>query len=115
MSWWNPLAPIAAQLDQVLANQNLMASYLQGIKTMANALDAAITQLQSDVTAQTTVNTSVVTLLQGLSTQLAAALAAAAAAGATPAELSDLAALDTSLQAQTAALAAAVTANTPKP
>lgn len=77
------------------------------------ALDTEITQLQADVTAETNATQAAVTLLNGLSAQLAAALAAAAAAGATPAQLQAITDVSTAIEAQTGALAKAVTANTP--
>ncbi len=80
---------------------------------MASALDAAITQLQSDVTALQTIDASAIALINGIAAQVTAAVQAALAAGATPAELSAMSALDASLQANAAGLAAAVTANTP--
>lgn len=80
---------------------------------MSDTLTAEISALQSDVVAETSVNQSAVTLLQGLSSQLKTALAQAQAAGATPAQLSALNTVSTSLQSNTASLAAAVAANTP--
>ena len=78
-----------------------------------NALDTELTALQAQVTASTTVEASAVTLINGIAAQIAAAVAAAQAAGATPAELQAVTDVQTSLQNSSAALAAAVTANTP--
>lgn len=68
---------------------------------MANELK----QLQADVADQTTVVASTVTLLQGIKAALDAAIASNDPAA--------LAALSTSLEANTKALSDAVTANTP--
>lgn len=64
---------------------------------------ADLTQLTADVAADTTVDQSAITLIQGLAAQLAAA-------GTDPVAL---AALSTQLETNAAAIAAAVTANTP--
>lgn len=77
---------------------------LQKVDRIMTVLD----QLTADVTSNTTVTQSAITLLQGLKNRLDLAIAANQAGDAT-----QLAALSTSLEAQTAALAAAVTANTP--
>lgn len=86
---------------------------LQDIKTKLAAIQTA-------VTAETTVEQSAVTLLQGLAATIASLkqqLADAIAAGANPADIqavSDgLDTLSTNVTANTATLAAAVTANTP--
>jgi|HubBroStandDraft_5_1064220.scaffolds.fasta_scaffold275025_3 hypothetical protein len=78
-----------------------------------NALDQAIAALTTQVNETETVDQSAITLIDGINAQIAAAVAAAQAAGATPAELSELTALQASLSAQSTALAAAITANTP--
>ena len=67
-----------------------------------------LTQLTADVTNDTTVEKSAVTLLQGLKSRLDAAIAADQAG-----DPQQLAALSTQLEASTADLAAAITANTP--
>ncbi len=107
------LAAVQANQQQILATlTKILAAIQQENLTMA-ALDTSITQLTSDVTGETTVVGSAVTLISGFQTQLAAAVAAAQAAGATATQLSALTALDTTLQQNNAALAAAVAANTP--
>jgi hypothetical protein len=91
---------------------------IQTVKELQMAISdvtSALAQLQSDVTAETTVNQSAITLIQGFPALLAAAIAAATAAGATPAQLQSFTDLSTGIEAQTTALAAAVTAGTPPP
>lgn len=100
------------RLDQILA---ALVTLQQEFTTMSGTLDTEITQLQTDVAAETTVVNSAVTLIAGFSAQLTAAIAAATAAGASPAELTELTALDTSITASSTALAAAVAANTTPP
>lgn len=68
---------------------------------------ATLDNLEADVKAQATVIGSAVTLLQGLK----AALDAAIASG----DMSRVVAVNAQLESQTAALAAAVAANTPTP
>ena len=79
------------------------------------ALDDQITALTAEVTRDNTVMGSAVTLINGINARIAAAVAAAQAAGATPAQLSELVALQASLKTNTDALSAAVVANTPAP
>lgn len=67
-----------------------------------------LTDLQAQVAANTTVEQSAVTLIQGLKTQLDAAIAASQNG-----DDSQLEALSTQLATDDAALAAAITANTP--
>lgn len=76
------------------------------------ALQDSIDALKATVAQETTVEASAVALLNGLSAQLAAALAAAANAGATADQLQALTDLNTQIGGDTAALSAAVTANT---
>lgn len=78
-------------------------------------LDTEIAALQASVTSLTTTVSSATALIGGFSNQLAAAIAAAQAAGATPAELQQLTDLQTSIDSNTAKLAAAVAANTTPP
>lgn len=66
---------------------------------------ADLNTLQADVTAEKTVEQSAITLLTGLKAQLDAA-------GTDPAKLADL---SNQIESNTAALAAAITANTPAP
>lgn len=77
------------------------------------ALDTAIQKLQADVTAEATVEQSAITLLNGIPKLISDAAAAALAQGATPAQLKALTDLSASIEANTTALGAAVTANTP--
>lgn len=90
---------------------------------MSNVLDpitAELTTLQATVTAETSVSQSAITLLNGLGgqiTALAAQLAQAIANQADPAAVqalvTQLHGLGTTVQNDSTALAAAVTANTP--
>lgn len=80
----------------------LITHFIKGVQFMTAALD----QLSADVAAQTTVVASVTTLLSTLSAQLAAAAAS------NDPQAAILAVKDT-IDANTAALSAAVTANTP--
>jgi hypothetical protein len=83
------------------------------MNTAVDSLDSEITALQADVTAQTTVNASAVALLEGIPGLIQTAVTAALAAGATPAQLASVKAVGDSIITNSAALAAAVTANTP--
>lgn len=76
-------------------------------------VDDEIAALVADVTAGTTVSQSAITLLNGIPALITTAVAAAVAAGATPAQLQALTDLNTGITSNNAALAAAVTANTP--
>lgn len=76
---------------------------LVALKQMETRIMAILDDLKASVAAEDTAIASAITLLQGLS-------AALAAAGTDPVAL---AALKTDIDAQTSALAAAVTANTP--
>jgi len=87
------VARVEEKVDRILAKEIRMA------KTLDDVL--------ADVTAQTTVVQSVLTLIEGLKQQLADALASG-----DPAKVQ--AVLD-GLEANTASLSAAVTANTPAP
>ncbi len=80
---------------------------------MSDTFDTELAQLRSDVAAQSTVIASATTAFHGLAAQLAAAETAARNAGATEAQVAGVAAVRQSLEANTAALAAAVPANTP--
>ena len=75
------------------------------LKAELDQIMATIADLTADVQAETTVNQSAITLLNGLASQLAAAIASGDPAA--------LGALHDSIVANTAALSAAVTANTP--
>jgi len=95
-AWDNQEAAIAAAHDKL----DWIISFLKG-KVMASFAD-----IQNAVTAETTVEQSVLTLLNGIAAQLATALAA----GGTPAQIQGV--VD-ALNANIAAMQAAVTANTP--
>lgn len=77
------------------------------------ALDDAITALQAEVANDTTVIQSADTLINGIAAQITAAVNAALAAGATPAQLTALSTLTSTLVANDTSLANAVAANTP--
>jgi hypothetical protein len=97
---------ILAAIQQVLDNQAAIAAQLDSLLKGQTIMAQDLTALQAAVTNETTVTASAVTLIQGIAAQLTAALAA----GADPVAL---AAMATQLNASAAALAAAVTANTP--
>lgn len=83
---------------------------------MANVLEPIaeqVTALTAEVAAETSVNQSAITLLNGLSAQIAALAALAADPAQVSSLASQLSALAGSVHDNTAALAAAVTANTP--
>lgn len=94
-------------LDQLAAFIN------EGFNKMSDKLQTGLDQLKADIASQATVIASATTAFQGLSQQLADALAAAKAAGATEAQLAELTSLQQGVEANTAALAAAVPQNTP--
>ena len=73
---------------------------------------ADLTKLQADVAAQTTVTQGVATLLQQLAQQIADLKTAGASDPSVQAAIDDLA---TKVEANSAALATAVSANTPAP
>ncbi len=73
----------------------------------------SIDDLVAAVAAEDAVVASAITLINGIATMISNAVAAAIANGATAAQLSALTAVTTDVQAQAAALAAAVAANTP--
>ncbi len=80
-----------------------------------NQLDTEIAALTAQVATDTTVEGSAVKLIQGFAAQLAAAVAAAGANGATPTQLASLTDLGKTVETNSAALAAAVAANTVTP
>jgi hypothetical protein len=80
-----------------------LAAFLYALHRKDKATMADLTALTASVTANTTVTGSVLTLLQGLSAQLKAA-------GTDPAAL---ASLQSQIDANTAAMTAAVSTNTP--
>jgi len=79
---------------------------------MATGADQ-IAALTAEVTAATTVEKSAETLILGIAARIQTAVDAAIADGATAAQLQPLTDLGTALSTETAALQAAVTANTP--
>lgn len=80
---------------------------------MSVTLQTSIDGLIAKVAAQTELDTSAATMIEGIPQLIAAAVAAATAAGATPAQLQAITDLGTRLDAASAPLAAAITANTP--
>jgi hypothetical protein len=92
------LEALQVSVNQIIQKENTMA------------LD--FTALTAEVTNNTTVEGSAVALMASISTQLQAALASLAAGDTTGAQTT-IAALDTNLQANDTALAAAIVANTP--
>lgn len=104
-------------LDQIIRGQDrielLLKTLIHRIKTMSDATDTAIAQLQADVSALATAEASAIALLNGLAQQLKDAIAGASNAGATPTQLAALSELHATLQQNIAGLAAAVTADTP--
>jgi predicted aminopeptidase len=94
------------------ATQALIQQLQQQVQKMSDRLQGGLDALKADVAAQGTVIASATTAFQGLSQQLADALAAAKNAGATDAQLADLTAVQQGLEANTAALRAAIPQNT---
>jgi D-serine deaminase-like pyridoxal phosphate-dependent protein len=93
-------------LAQVLRYELSLAKTLQAITSQGEKIMSTFADLQTAVTNETTVEASVITLLNGISAQLAAALAA----GGSPTQIQ---AVIDQVNANAAAAAAAVTANTP--
>ena len=91
----------------------LLHEILKEIRHMSDNFGNELTRLQADVSAQGTVIASATTAFQGLAAQLAAAEEAARNAGATDAQIASVAAVRQGLESNTAALAAAIPANTP--
>lgn len=88
-----------------LGDRDLLLHILERLEEMSKQLDT----IKQDVTANTTVTGSAVALLTSLKSELDAAIAAQANGD----DGAALAALSTSLESNTSALAAAVAANTP--
>lgn len=80
---------------------------------MSDTLETEVNNLRDDVAAQLTVIDSATAAFRGLAAQLAAAEASAKAAGATEDQIAGVAAVRKTLETNTAALAAAIPANTP--
>lgn len=111
------LDPLTVNVNHVISVDKVLFALINSINTkvtnMAASVQAAIDTLTADVAAETTANQSAITLIQGFAAQLAAAVAAAQAAGATAAQLASFDSLSAAVEANTASLAAAVTAGTP--
>jgi hypothetical protein len=97
------LDTINRKLDAILAQLGVDHRLLQAVKTEEDQIMSTVDDIQADVTAENTVIDSAVTLLKGLADALKAA-------GTDPAKLD---ALHTDITTKSAALAAAVAANTP--
>ena len=89
-------------LDHILGELHQIKQLIQ---SQGASIMSALTDLQAAVAAEDTVIASAITLLQGLKAQLDAAIASGDPAA--------LTALSTDIGNQTAALSAAITANTP--
>lgn len=96
---------INEKLDILLQRTNTMNAAVSQLGIEINTLEAT-------VAAEQTVEQSAITLINGFGAQMAAAIATALANGATQDQLSALTGLNASIQAKSAALAAAVAANT---
>ena len=94
------------KLDRILAQ---VSAVILLEAQMDAALQAKLDDLTAKVNQETTVNASAVTLLQGLTAEIAALKSTTT----DPAVLAAIDTLASSVSAQTASLAAAVTANTP--
>lgn len=97
---------ILAAVQQVLENQAIINSKLDALLKGEQTMAATFADIQAAVTANTSAEASVVVVLNNISAQLVAALAA----GGTPAQIQ---AVIDQVNANTAAAAAAVVANTP--
>lgn len=98
---------LRAQLDRI---ETIVSAIERNLNAVASLLSDKIATLQADVTAQTTVTQSVITLLAGVPQLIADAVAKAIEAGATPEQLQSLTDLASGIEANTAGLATAVTA-----
>jgi hypothetical protein len=103
----------AGNRDTTSDTQRLIMAIIRRLDTMSATLDTELSALKASVEQEGDQVTAAVTLLSGLSNQLSAALAAAKANGATDAQLANVDSIVASIQAQTQALASAITANTP--
>jgi hypothetical protein len=117
---WHRLLPQACdpRISQLLAGQQAIIALLQTIlkelqmsQTITQQMDAAITQLEADVTAQKGVVASNTALLEGFAAALQTAINNSLNSGATDAELASVIALHTSVAANTDGLVAAAVAN----
>ena len=105
------------RLDAMQAQLNRIETAITKLSTQEHkdmtVTSAALDALSTTVTANTSAIASAEATMSGLATALAAAIANAAANGATPAQLAQIQAMQTSLQNDDAGLAAAIVANTP--
>jgi hypothetical protein len=99
---------ILASLARIESSLERIEAKLGIIQKEEETIMQDLTQLTADVANDTTVEKSAVTLLQGLKARLDAAIAADQSG-----DPQQLAALSRQLEASTADLAAAITANTP--
>ncbi len=90
-----------------------LQSILKELIKMSETFNAELSRLRDDVAAQGTVIASATAAFRGLAAQLVAAEASAKSAGATDAQIFGVSAVRQTLEANTAALAAAIPANTP--
>jgi hypothetical protein len=118
----NEMAQMLAEIRGLRTGQNQIIEAIHVIRLLLAKhgdimaqIDTDIAALQTAVAAETTATQSAITLISGIQAQIQNAVDAALAAGATPAELSSITDLTTTLQAQTSALSSAVTENTPAP
>ena len=91
----------------------LLVQILQEIRSMSATFDSEMAQLKADVAQQTTVIASATAAFQGLAAQLIAAEEAAITAGASADQIAGLTSVRQAMEANTAALSAAIPANTP--
>ncbi len=94
------------------ATTPFLQQILQELTRMSETFDRELTQLRDDVAAQSTVIASATAAFHGLAAQLVAAEASAKSAGATDAQIAGVSAVRQTLETNTAALAAAIPANT---
>lgn len=97
-------------LSEVQENTRLLQLIIHNQEAFMSATDDQITALTAAVNAENSAVTSATTLLTGIAEALTAAIAAAANQGATTEQLSELAALQTSISNLTPGLAQAVAA-----
>ena len=103
--WMNQadITVLNTKLDVILTQLGVGNRLLQAVKTEEDKIMATVDDIQADVTAEDTVVDSAITLIQGIA-------AALKAAGTDPIKL---ASLHNDITTKSAALAAAVAANTP--
>lgn len=101
----------ARQLDRIEANQAKIIGLLQTTLQKEITMAKTIQDLTTDVTASTTLEQSIETMVTGMAAQIAALKTTQT----DPATAAAIDALATQVEANNAALQAAVTANTPVP